>query len=54
MSVSVDGPDVLVSYRTVDGGLAAAHLADRIGALIGPDQVFREQSLGHPAVVRHS
>jgi hypothetical protein len=42
MGVSVDGPDVFVRYRAVDGGLAVAHLADRIGALVGPDQVFRD------------
>ncbi|MEJ2889273.1 toll/interleukin-1 receptor domain-containing protein [Actinomycetospora aeridis] len=36
------GPDVFISYRTADGGIAAAHLAGRLAEVVGPDQVFRD------------
>ena len=39
---SAEGPDVFISYHTADGGVAAAQLADRIGDLVGHDQVFRD------------
>jgi hypothetical protein len=34
--------DVFVSYRTDDAGFQAAHLADRIGELVGAQRVFRD------------
>jgi len=42
MSGAIDGPDVFVSYRTSDGGYAAADLATELEALVGPERVFRD------------